>query len=130
MKEQISKKQLREFGLLIGFGFPILIGWLLPSLVGHGFRAWTLWVGGPGLILGLTAPRLLHYPYKGWMALGHTLGWVNSHIILGLVFVVVLQPIAYIMRLFRYDPLRKRRKSTNTYREVRANNHIDLTRIF
>ncbi len=130
MKEQISKKQLREFGLLIGFGFPILIGWLLPSLVGHGFRAWTLWVGGPGLILGLTAPRLLHYPYKGWMALGHLLGWVNSHIILGLVFIVVLQPIAYIMRLLRYDPLRKRRKGRKTYREVRANNHIDLTRIF
>ena len=35
MKETISKKQLREFGLLIGFGFPILIGWLLPALFGH-----------------------------------------------------------------------------------------------
>ena len=32
MKETISKKQLRDFGLLIGFGFPILIGWLLPAL--------------------------------------------------------------------------------------------------
>ena len=31
-KETISKKQLRKFGLLIGFGFPILIGWLLPVL--------------------------------------------------------------------------------------------------
>ncbi len=38
MKEEISKK-LREFGLLIGFGFPILIDWLLPSLAGHGFRS-------------------------------------------------------------------------------------------
>ena len=65
----ISKKQLREFGLLIGFGFPILIGWLLPSLFGHEFRAWTLWVGFPGLILGLVAPWLLYYHYKGWMAL-------------------------------------------------------------
>ena len=26
MKEIISKKQLREFGLIIGFGFPILVG--------------------------------------------------------------------------------------------------------
>jgi len=94
MKIQISKKQLREFGLLIGFGFPILIGWLMPVLAGHGFRAWTLWIGVPGLILGLTAPRLLHYPYKGWMSLGHALGSVNSHIIFGLVFIVVLQHIA------------------------------------
>ena len=130
MKKTISKKQLREFGLLIGFGFPILIGWLLPALVGHEFKAWTLWVGIPGLILGLVAPRLLHYPYKGWMALGHALGWVNSHIILGLVFIFVLQPIAYVMRLTGYDPLRRRRKGETTYRENRQNHRTDLTRIF
>jgi len=130
MRETISKKQLREFGLFIGFGFPILIGWVLPSLFGHEFRAWTLWFGIPGLIFGLTAPRLLHYPYLGWMALGHSLGWVNSHIILGLVFIVVLQPIAYVMRLTGYDPLRRQRKDEITYREKRQDHRTDLTRIF
>ena len=130
MKQTIFKKQLREFGLLIGFGFPILIGWLLPSLFGHAFRAWTLCVGIPGLILGLTAPRLLYYPYKSWMALGHALGWVNSHIILGLVFILILQPIAYIMRFTGYDPLRKKRRGKSTYRENRKDHQIDLTRTF
>ena len=130
MKEAISKRQLREFGLLIGFGFPILIGWLLPSLFGHEFRAWTLWVGIPGLISGITSPRLLHYPYKGWMALGHALGWVNSHIILGLVFIVVLQPIAYVVRITGYDPLRRRREGMITYREDRQDHRTDLSRIF
>jgi len=130
MKETISKKQLREFGLLIGMGFPFLLGWLLPSLLGHEFRAWTLWVGIPGLILGLKAPRLLHYPYKGWMLLGHTLGSINSHIILGLVFILVLQPIAYIMRLTGYDPLRRQWKDEKTYRENRQNHQTDFTRIF
>ena len=130
MKETITKKQLLEFGLLIGFGFPLLIGWLLPSIFGHEFRAWTLWIGVPGLILGLTAPRLLYYPYKSWMILGHVLGWINSHIILGLVFILVLQPIAYIMRLTGYDPLKIKRKGEKTYREVRMDNNIDLKRIF
>ena len=130
MKEIISKKQLREFGLLIGFGFPILIGWLLPSLFGHQFRTWTLWIGGPGLIIGLTTPRLLYYPYKGWMVLGHILGWINSQIILGLVFIFVLQPIAYIMRLTGYDPLRTKRKGEKTYRENSQKHQTDLTRIF
>ena len=130
MKEMISKKQLHEFGLLIGFGFPLLIGWLLPVIAGHGFKAWTLSIGVPGLILGMTAPRLLHYPYKVWMALGHCLGWVNSYIILGLVFIVVLQPIAYVMRLTGYDPLRRRRKGEKTYREIRKDHNTDLTRIF
>ena len=130
MKEIIPKKQLREFGLLIGFGFPILIGWLLPLLFGHEFKIWTIWIGVPGLILGLTSPRLLRYPYKIWMELGHALGWVNSHIILGLVFIFVLQPIAYIMRLAGHDPLRRRRKGEKSYRENRKNHHTDLTRIF
>ena len=130
MKQPILKKQLREFGLLIGFGFPILIGWLLPSLSGDAFRAWTLWVGIPGLIIGLIAPRLLHYPYKSWMALGHALGWVNSYIILGMVFILILQPIAYIMRLKGYDPLRNKRRGEKTYRENRKDHQTDLTRIF
>jgi hypothetical protein len=130
MYKIISTKQLREFGLLIGLGFPIVIGWVLPSLFGHEFRAWTLWIGIPGLILGLTAPRVLHYPYKVWMSLGHALGWVNSHIILGIVFMTVLQPTAFILRLTGYDPLRRQRKGEKTYRENRQDHHTDLTRIF
>ena len=130
MKEIISKKQLRDFGLLIGFGFPLMVGWLIPALTGHGFREWTLWVGFLGLIIGLISPRLLYYPYKSWMALGHILGWINSHIILGLVFIFVLQPIAYIMRLTGYDPLRIKRKGEKTYRENCQDHKTDLKRIF
>ena len=130
MKETISKKQLREFGLLIGFGFPLLIGWLLPAISGHGFRAWTVLIGVPAFIIGLTAPNLLHNPYKGWMALGYALGWLNSKIILGLVFIIVLQPIAFFMRLTGYDPLRSKRKGEKTYWEIRQNNRTDFTRIF
>ena len=130
LKETISKKQLRDFGLLIGFGFPILIGWLLPSIFGDELRAWTLWIGISGLIIGLTVPRLFYYPYKIWMALGYALGWVNSYIILGLVFIFVLQPIAFVMRMTGYDPLRRKRKGGKTYRENRQDHRIDLTRIF
>ena len=130
MKEAISKKQLREFGILLGFVFPILIGWLLPLITGHGFRAWTLWVGGPGLIFGLAYPQLLLYPYKFWIATGIALGWINSHIILGIVYIFMLQPIAYIMRLRGYDPLRRRRTGAKTYKESKKNHQTDLTRIF
>ena len=130
MQKTISKKQLVDFGIFIGFGFPLFIGFLIPALFGHGFRVWTLWVGLPALILGLTLPSLLYYPYKSWMALGNVLGWVNSKIILGLVFIIVLQPIAFLMRLTGYDPLRSRRKGEKSYREKRQNHKMDLTRIF
>ena len=125
-----TTKQLREFGLLLAIAFPLLLGWLLPALRGHGFHSWTLWIAIPALSLGLIAPRTLRHPYQWWMALGHALGWFNSHIILGAVFLLVLQPIALVMRLTGYDPLRRRSQQLTTYREKRHTAGINLTRIF
>lgn len=133
MKESISKKELREFGFLTGFGIPIFIGWLIPLITGHTFRIWTILIGTPFLFLGIIRPFMLYYPYKLWMALGHILGWVNSRILLGLVFLTILQPIALFMKVFGYDPLRinKKERKKISFREPKKKNHkIDLTRIF
>ena len=65
------------------------------------------------------------------MALGHILGWINSKIILGLVFIIVLQPIALIMKLFNYDPLKLKWDSQkSSYKEIKIYKENDLTRIF
>jgi len=129
-KKNFSKKKLRQFGLLIGFGIPFFIGWLIPFVSGHGLRFWTLYIGLPLISLGVFLPSLLFYPYKAWMALGKYLGWINSHIILGLVFLIVLQPISIIMRFLGYDPLKKINKDLISYRENRDYPIIDLKRIF
>jgi len=130
MKESISKKQLRKFGFLIGFGIPIVLGWAIPAISGHMFRTWTLLIGISSLLLGILKPLLLYYPYKVWMKLGHFLGWINSSVILGLVFIIVLQPIAFIMKFFDYDPLRMKKSNRDSYREKIENKKIDLNRIF
>ena len=130
MRNSIPKKQLRDFGILIGITFPILIGWIIPSIFGHVFRLWTLWIGIPIFILGICCPVLLKYPYKVWMSIGNALGFINSRIILGLVFVIVLQPIAFFMRLSGYDPLKKRKNVEISYRENKNNQKVNLTRIF
>ena len=130
MRKRIPKKQLREFGFLLGFGFPIIIGWLIPAISGHHFRTWSLWIGFPALILGLLKPNLLFYPYKGWMLLGLALGWINSRLILGLVYVIILQPIAILMKIFGYDPLRSKKSNQTSYREIKNDENFDLTRIF
>ena len=125
-----SKKQLREFGLVIGFGFPIIIGWIIPFLSGHTFRAWSLYLGLPLLILGIIKPSLLSYPYKGWMAIGLALGWLNSRLILGLIYLVILQPISLIMRILGYDPLNKKKSNVISYREIKKDANFDFKRIF
>ena len=130
MKSLVSKKQLREFGILIGLILPLLIGWILPAISGHLFRVWTIWVGLPFLILGIIKPKLLQNPYHIWMQFGYALGWLNSRIILGSIFIFVLQPISLIMRVFSYDPLRKKKSSLISYKESKRNHKVDLTRIF
>ena len=126
----VSKKQLREFGVLLGIVFPVVFGWLIPALKGHQAPVWPFVIGIPSLMLGLIAPRLLQLPYQGWMKLGHILGWINGHLILGVIFVFVLQPIAYVMRFIGYDPLKRKRTGLQSYREQSKHKHVDLTRIF
>jgi len=130
MKEDISKKDLRDFGLLIGLLLPLFIGWILPSVFGHGFRIWTLFIGSPLVFIAITSPKLLKYPYKIWMFLGLGLGWINSRIILGIIFILVLQPVSLFMKIFGYDPLKKKRNDKSTYRVNKINHKIDLKKIF
>lgn len=129
MKE-LSQKELRKFGFLIGFVFPILIGWIIPLIGGHSFKIWTLFIGIPFLILGVFKPKLLNRSYILWIKFGDCLGWINSKIILGLVFLVVLQPLAFFMRIFGHDPLKLKKNNNNTYREITKNNKINYEKIF
>ena len=130
MKNHIPKKTLRQFGFLICFTFPFLIGWFLPLLGGHPFRVWTLFISMPAGILGILRPGLLLYPYKAWMKLGHILGWVNSRIILGLVFLIVLIPISLVMKSIGHDPLRTKKFTQKSYREIKTNHKVNLKKIF
>lgn len=130
MKNEISKKELREFGLILGFCFPIIIGWLVPLLFGHIFRIWTLFIGLPNILMALFFPRFLYFPYKIWMSLGNILGIINGKIILGLVFILVVQPIALIMKLIGYDPLKRKFTRSASYREKRQSDKIDFNKIF
>ena len=130
MYKSLSKKVLREFGFLIGLMFPIFVGWIIPIIGGHPLRFWTLYVSAISILTAILKPNLLLYPYKIWMKFGLFLGWFNSRVILGMVFILVLQPIALLMKVFGYDPLRIKKRDTSTYREIRTNFKIDLKKIF
>tara|TARA_Y100001968_G_C19192900_1_gene636061 strand:+ start:212 stop:604 length:393 start_codon:yes stop_codon:yes gene_type:complete len=130
MTSSPSKKQLREFGLFVGFLFPLLIGWFIPYLFGHEIRIWSLYIGIPLIFLGLFSPNNLRYFYKKWIQIGKGLGFINNHLILGLVFIIVVQPIAFIMKLFGYDPLKSITNNTKSYREERQDDNINFEKIF
>jgi len=119
MKETISKKQLREFGLLIGFGFPLLIGWLLPVLAGHGFSAWTLGVGVISTSIGFLKPKLLCLPYLFCREIWSNFNSLLMNILLSVTYLFLIIPISLATKLLGYDPLKRKLNETNSYRELK-----------
>ena len=126
-----KSKQLRQFGFLLGCLIPLFFCVLLPALHSYSAPLWPVGIGVMLILLGVLAPQRLSPVYRGWMALGNVLGFINSHLILGVVFVLVLQPIALIMRCMGHDPLRKRwDASSDSYREESQGRRTNLKQPF
>jgi hypothetical protein len=119
MQNATTNKELRSFGLLVGGVFAGIGLW--PMLVhGGDYRPWALILAALLIAPALIFPRSLGPIHKVWMKLGHVLGWINTRIILGAVFYLVVTPIGILRRLLGKDPMGKRlRADTESYRVVR-----------
>lgn len=65
----------------------------------------------PAPIAALVAwrrPQALRGVFVGWMLLLFPLGWTISHAVLAIVYFLVMTPLGLLMRIFGYDPLRRR----------------------
>ena len=130
MPNNLTKKKFREFGIILGLGIPFLIGIVIPFITGHSLPISTLWLGLFFLFFGIFCPTYLKNIYFAWIKIGNLLGFINSHIILGFVFIMILQPIALFARLLCYDPLRKKFNKISSYAEKKTNQQIDFKKIF
>jgi hypothetical protein len=101
-----SLRELRRFGLTVGGAFVLLA--LISAWRGHTLPPRVLGTAGAILVVGgLVAPRLLAPVERGWMRVAEALGWVNTRIVLALVYCFVITP-AGIVRRWRNDPLDRR----------------------
>ena len=124
---EITKKTLRQFGLMVG-GVFLFIG-LWPLVWRQ--EAMRIWVVVPGALLaaaGLVMPGVLKHVYRGWRWVGHVMGWVNTRIILGILFYGMVTPMGMFMKLTGRDPMRRKLEpDTKTYRvmcQLRPASHM------
>jgi hypothetical protein len=89
--------------------------------------AWNVWkdrpaayftLGALGVVLGLAGllwPRGALACDRAWMLLAGVLGYINSRILLSVMFYGVLAPYGWIMRLFGRNTMKRRGPGAETY---------------
>ena len=116
MDHRVDTKELRNFGLLVGGVFSVIGFW--PMLFrGEPLRLWAVIAGGLLILSGSLVPAWLAPIHRGWMWVGHVLGWINTRIILGVIFYGLITPIGILFRLLGKDTMRQTfSDASSTYR--------------
>jgi len=109
-------KELRQFGLMVGGVFSVIGLWPM-FLRGEPLRLWAVVLGSLLILLGSLVPTWLAPVHRGWMWVGHVLGWINTRIILGVIFYGLITPIGIAFRMLGKDTMRQSFSDTSsTYR--------------
>ena len=95
---EINKKSLREFGIITGAIVAGLFGLLLPWLLGNAFPLWPWYVFAVLSGVALVLPMALKPVYKVWMRFGMVMGWINTRLILGIIFYTMFTPVALVLK--------------------------------
>ena len=82
----------------------LLLGYLFPR-VGNYFYFGALITG----LLSLLSSVARDWIVKGWETFSRGLGWLNSKVLLSIVFIVFLTPIALLYRVMKKDKLNIRK---------------------
>ena len=110
----VTNAQARKTALIVAGVLLLLAGW---QYFRHRPTACAvLGLTGVALVLiGFLVPPLARAFHNIWMRFALLLGWVNSRILLGLMFYGVFAPYNLVGRLIRRDPLRRRGGAKDSY---------------
>jgi hypothetical protein len=90
----------------------IAIGFSVLYIVFH--KYWMLIPVGIAL-LGFLINAVGEFLHKGWMLIAKVLGFINSRILLTLLFYVLLTPLALVFRLFNKTRLKYTLKNNTSF---------------
>jgi O-antigen/teichoic acid export membrane protein len=104
---ELDRKGLREFGLSTGAAVVAIFGIVFPWILDLDWPAWPWVIAAPLWALALIQPLWLRWIYRGWMRFGLLASRVMTPLVLGIVFFVMISPMALAMRLTGKDPMQR-----------------------
>ena len=113
MKSDIKIGSNRSFGIVFFLVF-LIIGFY-PFLKGNEPYFWSIIISVIFLILGLFNSIYLTPFNKLWFKFGILLGQIISPIVMGIVFFIVVTPIALFMKILNKDVLNLNKNNKKTY---------------
>jgi hypothetical protein len=114
-KPRNELKDLRQFGAFLA-GLLLLIG-VINFLKGRmTLCPWFFSIGFITIIFVFIAPKKLKPVYAIFTKIAHAIGWVNTRVILALIYFLIITPIAIIRKIMMKDSLnRKIENSEKSY---------------
>lgn len=108
IKKDFTDRELLWFGPLLGL-FVGIIGAILSRRFGLVGAAYGLWmVAGIAIAVYYAIPAIRKPMYRAWLYSVFPIGWVMSHLLLGIVYYLILTPIGLAMNALGYDPMHRR----------------------
>ena len=112
-----STRDLRRFGLVLAAAFPVVFWLVLPWVFSRPRPWWPLAVSGVLLAFAVLLPRALAPVERVWLRIGHALGWLNTRIILTILFYALVLPLGLFLRAIGKLPIaRTPERSAASYR--------------
>jgi len=110
----VTDAQARKTALVVAAVLAAIAAWNFYK----GRTTVVLIFGGLALALvvaGFLLPALARRFHVFWMTIAVALGYVNSRVLLSLLFYLVFAPYGFVSRLFGRDPLRRRGARLDSY---------------
>ncbi|MCU0666087.1 MAG: SxtJ family membrane protein [Candidatus Omnitrophica bacterium] len=109
-----DKKTLKNFGLTMAVALAVIFA--LVFFFHKHINYWLLAISLIFLVLAVVCPFVLKPVYILWMKLAKILSWINTRILLIIMFYLIFTPIGIMIRLLGKDLLeRKIDKNSKTY---------------
>jgi hypothetical protein len=122
---ELTRRTLTSFALIVGGALLVIAAFQWRRGAPQSVWVALIAVAAVLLIMAAVAPSLLRPVYRGWMRFGEALAWVNTRILLTLIFFLVVTPIGLVMRLFGRSPIAVKRRDDSYWTDVEPHSYGD-----